>query len=132
MVLGTNSINGQCDNGTNYYPATPFTPPPLAWSSAALDNWAGEVIPINVRTGYEYQFSTCGNYGGVTATYDTQLSLYDDNRNVVAFNDDFSKVAGLGLKYLNFFLSSVAAFLKAWSTVLFPFLSIALLVLNIS
>ena len=94
MVLGTNSINGQCDNGTNYYPTTPFTPPPLAWSSAALDNWAGEVIPINVRTGYEYQFSTCGTYGGVTATYDTQLSLYDDNRNVVAFNDDFSGCTG--------------------------------------
>jgi len=86
--MGIISINGQCNNGTNYYPTTPFSPADNAWSYASTSSWAGEVIPINVRINYDYQFSTCGTYGGVTASYDTQLTLYDDRGNVVAYNDD--------------------------------------------
>jgi len=88
MGLGIISINGQCNNGTNYYPSTPFSPADNTWSYASTNNWAGEVIQINARTGYDYQFSTCGTYGGATASYDTQLTLYDDRGNVVAYNDD--------------------------------------------
>ncbi len=90
LGLGIITINGQCDNGTNIFPTTAYTPTPNAWSTASGNSWAGEIIPINVRAGYEYQFSTCGTYGGMTARYDTQLSLYDNNRTNVAYNDDYS------------------------------------------
>ncbi len=85
-----NTINGQCDNGTNYYPASPFSSTYNAWSYASTNNWAGEVIQINARIGFDYIFSTCGTYGGITAGYDTQLTLYDDRGVVVAYNDDYS------------------------------------------
>jgi len=88
--LGIISTTAQCDNGNNIYPSTPYTPTPNAWSTASGNSWAGEIIPINVRAGYEYQFSTCGTYGGMTARYDTQLSLYDDNGTNIAYNDDYS------------------------------------------
>jgi len=94
MGLGIISINGQCNNGANYYPSAIFTPMDNAWSSATRSNWAGEVIQINVQTGYIYEFSTCGDYGGVSASYDTQLSLYDYRGNNVAFNDDYSGCLG--------------------------------------
>jgi len=90
VVLGMNTINGQCNNGTNYYPSSPFSPTDNAWSSATNYNWAGEVIQINARMGFDYIFSTCGTYGGITAGYDTQLTLYDDRGVVVAYSDDYS------------------------------------------
>ena len=90
VVLGINTINGQCNNGSNYYPSSTFTPTDNAWSYATTNNWAGEVIKINAKTGYSYIFSTCSSQGGVTASYDTQLSLYDNTGTNVAFNDDYS------------------------------------------
>jgi len=90
VVLGMNTINGQCNNGTNYYPASPYSPTDNAWSYATTNSWAGEVIQINARSGYDYIFSTCSTYGGITASYDTQLTLYDNRGNVVAYNDDYS------------------------------------------
>lgn len=94
MGLGIITTNGQCNNGSNYYPSASFTPVDNAWSSATRINWAGEVIQINVQVGYIYEFSTCSNYGGVSASYDTQLSLYDDRGNNIAFNDDYSGCLG--------------------------------------
>ena len=90
----------QCDNGTNYYPSTIFTPSPDAWVWASTCNWAGEVIRVEVKSGDTYQFSTCGNYGGVTASYDTQLTLYDELGNVITFNDDYFGCAGF-TSYIN-------------------------------
>ena len=38
----------QCDNGTNYYPSTAYTPSINAWGSASSYNWAGEIIRVNI------------------------------------------------------------------------------------
>ena len=58
----------QCDNGSNYYPSSIYSPSPDSWGYASTCNWAGEVIRVNIFSGDSYQFSTCGNYGGVTAS----------------------------------------------------------------
>ena len=85
-----NLINAQCDNGTNYYPSTIYNPTPDSWGYASTCNWAGEVIRMNIVSGDLYQFSTCDNYGGILASYDTQLTLRDGSGTVVAFNDDYT------------------------------------------
>ena len=81
-------IYSQCDNGTNYYPTTIYDPAAGSWGSAATNNWAGEVIQVTVVSGDVYQFSTCATFGGVEASYDTQLTLRDEGNLVLAFNDD--------------------------------------------
>ena len=53
-------------------------------------NWAGEVIQVDVISGDIYQFSTCNIYGGVAASYDTELTLRDNAGNLLAYNDDFT------------------------------------------
>ena len=94
IIFLSNLGISQCDNGTNYYPSTVYTPDDNIWGSATTYNYAGEIIKVNIVSGDEYQFSTCSSYGGVTATYDTQLTLIDELGSVVDFNDDFS---GCGL-----------------------------------
>ena len=84
----------QCDNGTNYYPSTVYDPQVGSWGSASNCNWAGEVIRINIVNGDTYELSTCDGQGGVSASYDTQLTLFDGNGNLVAFNDDYTGCAG--------------------------------------
>ena len=84
----------QCDNGTNYYPSSAYTPSDNTWGSATASNWAGEVIRVNIISGDDYEFSTCSGYGGVNASYDTQLTLMDELGAVVDFNDDFSGCSG--------------------------------------
>ena len=84
----------QCDNGTNYYPSTIYTPSDNTWGSATSWNYAGEVIRVNIVSGDEYEFSTCDGYGGVLASYDTQLTLIDESGIVVGFNDDYTGCTG--------------------------------------
>jgi len=91
---------GQCNNGTNYYPSSIYTPSPDSWGYASTCNWAGEVIRVNVIDGDSYQFSTCDNYGGVLANYDTQITLRDGNGTLVAFNDDYFGCSGYS-SYIN-------------------------------
>ena len=66
---------GQCDNGTNFYPSATYTPAVGVWAPATASNYAGQVIKVNVKTGDVYQFSTCSGYGGVSASYNTELTL---------------------------------------------------------
>lgn len=90
----------QCDNGANYYPSSIYSPPIGSWGYASTCNWAGEVIQVNIVSGDVYQFSTCDNYGGVLASYDTQLTLRDGSGTVVAFNDDYFGCSGYS-SYIN-------------------------------
>jgi len=85
----------QCDNGSNYYPSSIYSPSPDSWGYASTCNWAGEVIQMNIVSGDTYQFSTCGERGGVSASYDTQITLRDPSGNVLTYNDDFSGCSGL-------------------------------------
>ena len=80
--------NAQCNNGSNYYPSSTYTPTADVWGSATTINYAGEVVKINVTNGDTYQFSTCAVYGGVSASYDTQLTLRGPSGLVLAYNDD--------------------------------------------
>ena len=94
LILITGIVYSQCDNGTNYYPSSVYTPTDNVWGSATSWNYAGEVIQVNIVLGDEYEFSTCDTYGGVLASYDTQLTLRDAAGNLLAFNDDFSGCLG--------------------------------------
>ena len=78
----------QCDNGANYYPATIYDPVAGSWVSATSNNWAGEVIRITVVSGDTYEFSTCADFGGEEASYDTQLTLRDEANLELLFDDD--------------------------------------------
>ena len=75
-------------------PSTIYTPADNTWGSATSWNYAGEVIRVNVVDGDEYQFSTCDGFGGVLASYDTQLTLIDESGIVVGFNDDYTGCTG--------------------------------------
>ena len=90
FILFSKNNYSQCNNGANFYPATAYTPPTGVWASATMVNWAGEVIQINVISGDTYQFSTCNIYGGVAASYNTELTLRDNIGNLLAYNDDFT------------------------------------------
>ena len=94
LILLTGIIYSQCDNGTNYYPSSVYTPADNVWGSATSWNYAGEVIQVNIVAGDEYQFSTCDGFGGVLASYDTQLTLRDASGNLLGFNDDFTGCSG--------------------------------------
>jgi hypothetical protein len=94
IFLSVFNGTSQCNNGTNYYPSTIFTPTDNTWGSATSWNYAGEVIRVNIISGDDYEFSTCSGYGGVNASYDTQLTLIDESGVVVGFNDDFTGCSG--------------------------------------
>ena len=79
----------QCNNGTNFFPATVQYPTLNQWWSATANNWAGEIIKIGVTMGENYQFSTCATYGNVQASYDTELTLRDQTGTLLSFNDDY-------------------------------------------
>ena len=100
VLFTTPNVLSQCNNGTNYYPSSIYTPSPDSWGYASTCNWAGEVIRINVVGGDSYQISTCDNYGNVLASYDTQLTLRDGNGTLVAFNDDYFGCSGYS-SYIN-------------------------------
>ena len=100
IFLGGHHTCGQCDNGVNFYPSSIYNPIPSAWGTASSCNWAGEVIQVNVIDGDAYQFSTCSNYGGTSASYDTQLTLKDAGGTILAFNDDFFSCTGF-TSYIN-------------------------------
>ena len=90
FLANINHTFSQCNNGTNFYPSALQTPPLGTWWSATSFNYAGEIIRVDVNAGDIYEFSTCSNYGGVSATYDTQLTLTDVSGNVLDFNDDYT------------------------------------------
>lgn len=94
LILFAGIIYSQCDNGTNYYPSSVYTPTDNVWGSATSWNYAGEVIQVNIVAGDEYEFSTCDGFGGVLASYDTQLTLRDAAGNLLGFNDDFTGCSG--------------------------------------
>jgi len=94
LILVSGIIYSQCDNGTNYYPSSVYTPTDNVWGSATSWNYAGEVIQVNIVAGDEYEFSTCDGFGGVLASYDTQLTLRDAAGNLLGFNDDFTGCSG--------------------------------------
>ncbi len=100
LVLVPFFAKTQCDNGTNYYPSTIGIPPVDSWSYATTCNWAGEVMRMQIESGDTYQFSTCDGYGGVLASYDTQITLRDASGNLLAYNDDYSGCAGF-TSYIN-------------------------------
>ncbi|MFT4543918.1 MAG: hypothetical protein ACI9EQ_000368, partial [Bacteroidia bacterium] len=85
----TSQAFAQCDAAGNVYPGGTYTPPSGSYGSAATDNWAGEAIAVDVVAGDTYEFSTNAS-GGVTAGYDTQLTLRDaaSGGTVLAYNDD--------------------------------------------
>jgi len=91
---------GQCDNGSNYYPSSVYQPPSDIWSTASTCNWAGEVIQVEIKSGDNYQFSTCDSYGGFPASYDTQLTLRDAAGTLLDFNDDAFGCTGF-TSYIN-------------------------------
>ena len=99
LVLCTAGFS-QCDNGTNYYPSTIGVPPVGSWSYASSCNWAGEVMRMNIESGNIYEFSTCDGYGGVLASYDTQITLRDASGTLLAYNDDYSGCSGF-TSYIN-------------------------------
>ena len=80
-------VKSQCNNGENYYPNDIFYPPVGIWSSATTQSYAGDVIRIYVSFGDWYNFSTTAFYGGVSASYDTELTLYDENGNLLTYDD---------------------------------------------
>jgi len=100
IFLGGYQTCAQCDNGFNFYPSSVYNPIPAAWGTASSCNWAGEVIQVSVVDGDAYQFSTCSNYGGTSASYDTQLTLRDAAGTLLAFNDDFFSCTGF-TSYIN-------------------------------
>ena len=99
-ILLSQFVYAQCNNGTNYYPSSIYTPTPSSWGYATTCNWAGEVMRMNIVSGDSYQFSTCDNYGGVLASYDTQITLRNSVGSLLAYNDDFSGCSGF-TSYLN-------------------------------
>jgi hypothetical protein len=100
IFLGGYQTCAQCDNGFNFYPSSVYNPIPETWGTASSCNWAGEVIQVSVISGDAYQFSTCSNYGGTSASYDTQLTLRDAAGALLAFNDDFFSCTGF-TSYIN-------------------------------
>ena len=55
---------------------------------------------MNIEAGNIYEFSTCDNYGGVLASYDTQITLRDASGTLLAYNDDYSGCSGF-TSYIN-------------------------------
>ena len=88
VLIITFSGFSQCDNGTNFFPASVYDPVAGSWGSATTNSFAGQVIQVSVVLGDDYEFSTCSNFGGAQASYDTQLTLRDDLGAVLSYNDD--------------------------------------------
>ena len=71
-----------CNNGINFYPEEVFTPVENDWSAATTFSYAGEIIKINVTNNNFYTFRA-------GSTYNTTLTLTDENGNILALNDDW-------------------------------------------
>ncbi|RYZ24566.1 MAG: T9SS type A sorting domain-containing protein [Chitinophagaceae bacterium] len=85
-VSAQQCLSGGCSNFGSQYPTSgaPYTPP-ATWQllvnpangNAALMN-AGNYTLFNVVAGTRYEWSYCENYGGTSAGWDAQLTLFNN------------------------------------------------------
>lgn len=79
--MGLFIIQAQCPNdNTEMWDLTPTGPGDTQTANCA---WGGESYPFDVTLGETYEISTCGG------NWDSQITLYDQGGNFLAFNDDF-------------------------------------------
>ncbi len=74
-----------CNGGSQYPTNTLY--PSNTWQYANC-LYAGEYAKFYVTNGQTYSFSTCSEHGA-SASYDTELTLKNNNGTTLSFNDDF-------------------------------------------
>lgn len=75
------SCGSACSNNNSYY--RDVTPSACPGSASDSSLWAGEYDEVTVNAGTTYTFSTCSDWA-----FDTQLTIYDSDGNLLAYNDD--------------------------------------------
>jgi len=87
-MMGSAYSQCPCTSSGTQYPLGIMTPTNY-WQTATTCQYAGEYGLYYVTYGYSYEWSYCSTDGG-SATWDTQLSLYDNSTLAcLAFNDDY-------------------------------------------
>lgn len=87
-MMGSAYSQCPCTSSGTQYPLGIMTPT-TNWQTATTCQYGGEYGLYYVTYGYSYAWSYCAADGG-SATWDTQLSLYDNSTLAcLAFNDDY-------------------------------------------
>ncbi|MFH1120221.1 MAG: CARDB domain-containing protein [Bacteroidota bacterium] len=81
-------LTGSCTlSGAHEYPIGPFTPT-TSWQTKASMN-AGNWTLFNVSSGQTYEWTYCEEYGGISTSWDAQLTLRNhSNGSVLCYSDD--------------------------------------------
>jgi gliding motility-associated-like protein len=84
FVLMQNFAFAQCNNFNNNYPQSLQSNPGTSTQVVATDMSAGDWVVFNVTQGVVYEWTTCGDL-----SFDTYLSVYDMQGNLLKYNDDY-------------------------------------------
>lgn len=80
--------SGGCAFGGSQFPSTTQSTTSSSFVTVATNIWAGEWQRYAVISGVTYEWSLCASDGG-SASYDSQLTLYDDLNNQLCYSDDY-------------------------------------------
>jgi len=83
FALMQNFAFAQCNNFNNNYPQNLQSNPGTSYQVVATDMSAGDYAIFDVVQGVVYEWTTCGDLG-----FDTYLSVYDMQGNLLKYNDD--------------------------------------------
>jgi hypothetical protein len=81
------SLSGPCAFGGNQFPSATQSTSSTTFVTVATNIYAGEWQRYSVTTGNTYEWSLCSADGG-SASYDSQLSLYNDSNTGLCYSDD--------------------------------------------
>jgi Secretion system C-terminal sorting domain len=80
-------LSGPCAFGGTQFPSGTQTTSSTTFVTVATNIFAGEWQRYSVTTGNTYEWSLCSADGG-SASYDSQLSLYNDSNAGLCYSDD--------------------------------------------
>jgi GH25 family lysozyme M1 (1,4-beta-N-acetylmuramidase) len=80
---------GYCATTAHQYPTTTFSTTTSAWTTVNAYMNAGNYTLFNVTSGNVYEWSYCEAYGGVSTSWDAQLTLSDNSNGTnLCFSDN--------------------------------------------
>jgi hypothetical protein len=89
---------GYCATTAHQYPTTTFSTTTSAWTTVNAYMNAGNYTLFNVTSGNVYEWSYCEAYGGVSTSWDAQLTLSDNSNGTnLCFSDNVCGTNGNAL-----------------------------------
>jgi hypothetical protein len=95
QVMGQECLSGGCANFVNQYPSSTFSTSSASWTTVNSYMNGGNYTLFNVTSGNTYEWSYCEDYGGISTSWDAQLTLFNySSGNQLCYSDDYCGTNG--------------------------------------